>query len=162
MSEAGSTEYKKHHDKVATMVHWELCRKYGFEYAKHWFKHRVEAVMENQDGKILWDVNIRTNRVIEARRPDIVLIEKKNKETFIFDVAIPGDFCVRDKEAKNISMWNTKTRVIPIMIGALGAESLLTKYLAPIGVMARKGDSLQRNATLEPAHILVKFLSIPA
>ena len=136
MSEAGSTEYKKHHDKVATMVHWELCRKYGFEYAKHWFKHRVEAVMENQDGKILWDVNIRTNRVIEARRPDIVLIEKKNKETFIFDVAIPGDFCVRDKEAKNISkykylaleqswVWNTKDGVTPIVIGALQAESLL-------------------------------------
>ena len=31
-----SKQYKKRHDKVATMVHWELCSKYGFDPAKHW------------------------------------------------------------------------------------------------------------------------------
>ena len=98
-----------------------------------------------------------------------MLIKKKNQETFIFDEAIPGDFCVRDKKAKyqNLAleifqMWNTKTRVIPIIIGALGAESLLTKYLAQIGVMARKSDSLQQNAMLEPAQIMAIVLFISA
>ena len=33
-------------------------------------------------------------------------------------------------------MWNTKTRVIPIVV-----TSALTEYLALIGVMTRKGDS---------------------
>ena len=93
--------------------------------------------MENQDTKVLGEFNIRTNRVIEARHPDIVLIDKENQKTFIIDVAIPRDFHVRDKNAEKISkyqdlaleisrMWNTRTRVIGV-IGALGVESLLTE-----------------------------------
>ena len=46
---------KKCHDKVATMVHWELCSKYGFELEKHWYGHRTERVMKNKDTKILQD-----------------------------------------------------------------------------------------------------------
>ena len=45
-------------------------------------------MIENQDTKILWDFNIRTDRVIEAKRLDIVVIGK-NQETFITGVAIP-------------------------------------------------------------------------
>ena len=47
----------------------------------------------------------------------------------------------------------------PIVIGA---ESLLIEYLALIGVMTRKGDSMQQIAMLELAHILRRVLSIPA
>ena len=52
--------------------------------------------------KILWDFHIRTDRVIETRCPVIVLIDNKNQETLIIDVAIPGDFRIRDKEAEKI------------------------------------------------------------
>ena len=58
-------------------------------------------------------------------------------------MAIPWDFCVWDEEAEKISkykdlaleisrMWNTETRVISIVIGALGVESLFTEYLTLI------------------------------
>ena len=60
------------------MVDWELCSEYGFEPTKHWYEERTEGVMENEDAKILWGFNIRTDRVIDARRSDIVLIDKKN------------------------------------------------------------------------------------
>ena len=94
------TEYKKRHDKVATMVHWKLCSMYGFESIKHWYEHRAGGVMKNQDTNILWDFSIKTEHVIKTRLPDIVLNDKKNQETFIIDVGVPGDFCVWDKEAK--------------------------------------------------------------
>ena len=48
--------------------------------------------MEDQDTKFFWDFNIKFARVIEARRPDIVLINKKNQETLIIDVAITREF----------------------------------------------------------------------
>ena len=92
------TEYKKSHAEVAIMGHWELCSKYGFKSAKHWYEHRAEGVIENQDVKILSDFNIRTDGVTEARRPDIVFIGKKNQETFILNMTIPEDFRVRNKE----------------------------------------------------------------
>ena len=50
----------------------------------------------------MWNFSIRTDLVVEARCPDIVLIDKRNEETFIIDVAILKDFRVRDKEAKRI------------------------------------------------------------
>ena len=30
-------EYRKHHDKVALRVHWEICRKYGIERTDKWY-----------------------------------------------------------------------------------------------------------------------------
>lgn len=167
------TEYKKRHDKVATMVHWELCKQHGLHHSQKWYEHRADAVMENDNVKILWDFNVRTDRVIEARRPDIVLIDKLNKETLIIDVAVPGDFRVKDKELEKVTkyqdlvieigrMWDTQARVIPIVIGALGAINHLTGYLALLGVQGRKSDSMQQTALLGSAHILRKVLSIPA
>ena len=126
-------EYKKRHDRVASIIHWELCAIHGFQRSKNWFDHLAESVMENDRVKILWDFNIHTDRVIEARRPDIVVVDKFNSETTIIDVAIPGDFRVKDKELEKIEkyqdlalkvsrMWNASVRVIPIVMGALRAK----------------------------------------
>ena len=41
--------------------------------------------------KLLWDFNIQTDKVIEARQPDLVLVDKEKKERQIIDIAIPGD-----------------------------------------------------------------------
>ena len=46
-SKLAQTEYRKHHDKVTTMVYWELCIKYGFALSKFWWEHGAEEVMEN-------------------------------------------------------------------------------------------------------------------
>ena len=86
--------------KLAYTAPRGVYSKYGFEPAKHWYEHRAEEVMKNQDVEILWDFNIRTNRVIEARRPDIVLIDRNNQETLINDVVIPVDFHVRTRRLK--------------------------------------------------------------
>ena len=51
-------------------------------------------------------------------------------------------------------MWNTRTILIPVAIGALEAE-----YLALIRVMTRKGDSMQQTAALELPRILRKVLA---
>ena len=66
-SKLAQTKYKERHDKIVTIVLRDVCSKYGFKPAKHWYKHRAEGVMENQNAMILWDFNIRTDHVIEAR-----------------------------------------------------------------------------------------------
>ena len=43
-------------------------------------------------------MNIESNQVIEARRPDIAFINKEEKEVKITDEAVPGDARVKDKE----------------------------------------------------------------
>ena len=75
------------------------------------------------------------NRKREARRPDIVFIDKE-KEVVIIDVAIPGDERVKDKELEKVEkyqllkdeiaiVWHMrKVIVVPVVIGALGAVSV--------------------------------------
>ena len=41
--------------------------------------------------KILGDCSIQCDLMYEARRPDIVVVDKTSRETKIIDVAIPGD-----------------------------------------------------------------------
>ena len=71
-------EYKRRHDKVALALHWDLCRKYDFECGSKWYEHVPEGVLESADVKILWDFTIQTDHVIQARRPDIVVVDKES------------------------------------------------------------------------------------
>ena len=43
---------------------------------------------------------IQCDKEIEARRPDIVVVDKQKREVKIIDVAIPGDVRVCEKELK--------------------------------------------------------------
>jgi hypothetical protein len=84
-------------------------------------------------------------------------------------VAIPGDRNVIQKETENIlkykdltieieRMWNVKTRVIPIIIGATGTISKsFRKHLSAIPGN-HEVKELQKTAILDTAHILRKVL----
>jgi len=87
----------------------------------------------------------------------------------LIDIAISGDRNMIRKEAKKIlkykdltveiqCMWNVKTKVIPVIIGATGTISkLFRKYMSN---MPGKHEvkELQKTAMLGTAHILRKVL----
>ena len=60
-------DYKKRHDRLASIIHWELCALHGFKRSENWFDHRVKPAMENDRVKILWGPNIHSDIVINAR-----------------------------------------------------------------------------------------------
>ena len=47
---------------------------------------------------MLWDINVQCDNVIEARRPDIIVIYKKERMGIIIDIAVPADARVVEKE----------------------------------------------------------------
>ena len=61
--------------------------------------------MESKNFKILWYFTVQCDRKIEARRPDIVFIDNKEREVLIIDVAIPGDDRVKDKELEKLEIY---------------------------------------------------------
>ena len=94
--------------------------------------HEPDSVLENEDYKILWDLSIQTNHVIEARRPDLVVVDKKERSCKITDFAVPGDSRIEEKEKDKIEkyqdlgrelqkIWNVKVKIIPLVVGSLGA-----------------------------------------
>ncbi|KAJ8029456.1 hypothetical protein HOLleu_28849 [Holothuria leucospilota] len=168
-----ATEYLERHNKVAAALHLEICRHYGIPTAEqHPWLHRPETVNETDRVKILWDFEVRTDKVITARRPDIIVVDKQEKTAKIIDVAIPLDKNIRGKEAEKTQkyqdlkleiqkLWDVKAEVIPIVIGALGAVSTsLEGHLqrAPGEHDMRK---LMKQAILGSAHILRRVLDLP-
>ena len=142
------------------------------ERANNWYEQKPERVVESEKSKILWDFTIQCDQKIEARRPDIVFIDKKEREVVIINVAIPGDDRVKDKELEKVEkyqllkdeiakVWRMrKVIVIPVVIGALGAVSVNFKeYMKRIGVNL-KLEVIQKTALLGTAKILRKVLSL--
>ena len=79
-SKLAQKEYKARHDWVGKVIHWEMCKKFKFDYTNKWYMHNPAPVLENNTHKLLWDFNIQTDRLIPTRRPDFITITKKERE----------------------------------------------------------------------------------
>ena len=170
-SKLAQKEYKRRHDWAGKRIHWEVCRKNGIEVKPKWYEHQPEAVQENERYKILKDFNIQTDHVIEARRPDMIVIDKETKFAKIIDCAIPYDSRVNSKEVEKIEkyqdlareikkLWGMRVTVIPIVTGTLGTTpKKLKKRLEDIGIETRVTE-LQKTVILHSARILRKVLEI--
>ena len=137
-------EYKRRHDNVARKVHWDFCKKNGLEHTEKWYEHIPEGVVENEEVKVLWDINVQCDNVIEARRPDIIVINKKERKGIITDIAVPADVRV----------------VIPVVIGALGSVTKGSdRWIEKLGIPFNVGV-IQKTALLGTARILRKVLEM--
>ena len=75
-------EYKARHEWIGKVIHWEICKKFKFDHAKKWYMHNTAPVLETDTQKLLWDFVIQTDHLISTRRPDLVIINKKNNNKF--------------------------------------------------------------------------------
>ena len=72
-------EYKARHDLVGKLIHWEMCKKFKFDPTNKWYTHNPAPVQENDTHKLLWNFNIQTDHLILARRPYLIIINKKKR-----------------------------------------------------------------------------------
>ena len=66
--------YKTRHDWVGKVIHWELCMKLKFDHTNKQYMHNLESLQENETHKVLRDFEIQTDRLMSARRPDLIII----------------------------------------------------------------------------------------
>ena len=57
-----------------------------------------EYFLEKETHKLFWDFEIQTDHLISARRPNLVIINKKKRTCWIVDFALPADNKVKLKE----------------------------------------------------------------
>jgi len=71
---------------------------------------------------------------ITARRPDIIVIDKDVSLTVLIHVSIPAEKIISASEEEKITkyqdlrielerLWKTKTKIVPIVVRALGSIS---------------------------------------
>jgi hypothetical protein len=132
---------------VSAQLHFNICKEIGVKLdTKHWYEHVPKSVETSRGGKvtILWNQQIQTDRTIPNNKPDIVICDYEKGTCMLIDVEIPGDRNVIHKETEKIlkykdltieiqRMWNVKTRVTPVIIGATGATSKsFRKYVSTV------------------------------
>ena len=96
----------------------------------------------------MWDFSIQINHVIEAQRPDLIVVDKKERSCKIIDFAVPEDSRTEEKEKDKIEkyqglqrelqkIWNVKVKIIPLVVGSLGAiPKQFCNRLKQIGITA--------------------------
>ena len=131
--------------------------------------HNPAPVVENGTHKLLWDFDIHMNHLITARRPDLIIINKKKRTCKIVDFAVPADHRIKLKECEKKDkyldlarelkkLWNMQLTMIPIVIGAFGTVTKgLLKGQDDLEVGGRV-ETIQTTALLTTARILRKVL----
>ncbi|KAL1448670.1 hypothetical protein WDU94_005640 [Cyamophila willieti] len=167
------TAYTERHDSVGKIIHQKLALDHNLinDYTPY-YQYVPKTVLENQHYKIYWDNPIQTDKTIIANRPDIVLVNKGTKETFLIDVAIPNDNNVECKYNEKMKkylelaieikrVWNqNKVYIIPFIISATGItpksfKNSLVKLNLPEDIHTKA----QKAVIIKTASILRKFLN---
>jgi len=158
---------------VCAQLHFNICKEIGVQLdKKHRYEHVPKSVGTGQGGNvtILWNQQVQTDRTIPNNKPDIIIRDNKKRTCRLIDVAISGDRNVIKKEVEEIlkykdptieiqRMWNVKTKVIPVTIGATGNISKsFRKYVSNIPGN-HEVKELQKTVILGTAHILRKVLT---
>ena len=54
--------------------------------------HKLEAVIENEMHRILWDFEIQIDHSNLTRKPDLVFIKKKKRTCYLVDFSVLADY----------------------------------------------------------------------
>jgi hypothetical protein len=164
-------DYVKRHDRVGSIIHWALCRRFGITVSNQPSQHIPEKVVENGKMKLLWNFTIKTLTSIEANRPDLVLVDKSDDTALLVDFSIPHDSNIKTKSQQKITkyqplkeeiktLWKLrKVNIIPIIIGCLGSQTNeLKEALKSLKINTLiNTDLLQKEALCGTVEILKKL-----
>ena len=115
------------------------------------------------------DFNIQTDHQFPARRPDLIIINKRKRICKIVYFAVPPDHRINLKEngkkdkyldlARELKkLWNMKVTIVPIVIGALGTITKgLLRGLEYLEIGGRV-ETIQTTVLVRTASILIRVL----
>jgi len=125
------TEYVERQDGVAKIIHQKLAETAELIDDKSpYCKYTSASVLENENFKLYWNRSILTDKTVPFNRPDITFMNKKTKNTFLIDIAVPNTHNLaktitrkqnKYQELTNeiCAIWKQKAaQVIPIVISS--------------------------------------------
>ena len=128
--------------------------------------------MENAEIKLLWDINIQSGNLIDTRRPDLIVINKKEQKGIIIDIAVPTDVRVKEKEKEKVEkyqdlkkeikrLWKLgNVEIVPVVVGALGSVSAeFERWMGKLGITCNVGV-MQKSVLFRTTRILRKLLEM--
>lgn len=170
-----NSKYLQRHNKVATILYIHIIKEFGLPPIEEvpYYKYLPPPVTENNGFTIYWDKSIITDLTIAHNRPDITLIDKDNKITYLIDVSIPSNNNIDTKYQEKINkycdlkrevqlMWNMdKVYIVPIIISSMGLipknlENMLKLIKTPFNICRK----MQKSVLLDAANIVRSVMEI--
>jgi hypothetical protein len=167
------TEYVKKHDGLAKIIHQKLAEAAELTEDKSpYYKYTPANVKQSEHFKLYWNRSILTDKTISFNRPDITFTNKKTKDTFLIDIAVPDTHnlakTITDKQNKCQElaneicvMWKHKAaQVIPIVISSTGViPKSLSQSLTRLNLHSNTHIKLQKSVILGTFSIVRNFLN---
>jgi hypothetical protein len=92
------SEYKKRHDIFAKIIHMNLGVKFNLlKNTQPHYSYTPESCLENDSYKLYFDRTILTDIHIKHNRPDIIILNKKQKQAYLLDIAVPNSHNITQK-----------------------------------------------------------------
>ena len=82
---------QKRHDRLAKVIHQKLPEAADLiEDKSPYYKYTPASVLESDNFKLYWNRSILTDKTILFKRRDITFMNKKTKNTFLTNIAVPN------------------------------------------------------------------------
>jgi hypothetical protein len=167
------TEYIKRHDEAAKVIHQKLAEAAELTEDKcPYYRYKPANVLENDNFKLYRNRSIITDITIPFNRHDITLMNKKTKNTFLIDIAIPHTHnlakTITEKQKKYQElaneirvMWKQDAvQVVPIVISATGIiPKSLSQSLKRLNLHPNAYIQMQKVVILGTCSTVTNFLN---
>jgi hypothetical protein len=161
------SEYKKRHDIFAKIIHMNLAVKFKLlkDTQPHYI-YKPESCLE-----LYFDRTVLTDIHIQHNRPDIIILNKQQKQAYVLDIAVPNSHTYNTKINKYLelcvamrNLWcSEKKSILSLIISAAEIEpqpQSLFKNLKILDLENTLVVEIQKGILLYSCHIVRKFLNI--
>jgi hypothetical protein len=145
---------------------------YSYFNNKH-YSYTPESCLENDSYKLYFDRTILTDIRIKHNRPDIIILNKQQKQAYLLDIAVPNSHNITQTYNTKINkylelsvamrnLWCLeKISILPLVISATGiVPQSLFKNLKILDLDNTLVVEIQKGILLYSCHIVRKFLNI--
>jgi hypothetical protein len=166
------SEYKKRHDIFTKIIHMNLAVKFNLYTQPHYI-YKPESCLENDNYKSYFDRTVLTDIHIQHNRPDIIILNKQQKQAYLLDIAVPNSHNITQTYNTKINkylelsvamrnLWSLeKISILPLIISSTGiVPQSLFKNLKILDLRNTLVVEIQKRILLYSCYIVRKFLNI--
>jgi hypothetical protein len=123
--------------------------------------------LENDNYKLYFDRTVLTDIHIKHNRPDIIILNKQQKQAYLLDIAVPNSHNITQtcnskiNKYLELSVAMRNLSILPLVISATGiVPQSLFKNLKILDLGNTLVVEIQKGILLYSCHIVRKFLNI--
>jgi hypothetical protein len=156
------------------IIHMNLAVKFNLlKNTQAHYSYTPESCLENDSYKLYFDRTILTDIHIKHNRPDIIILNKQQKQAYLLDIAVPNSHNITQTYNTKINKYLElsvamrnfwcleKISILPLVISATGiVPQSLFKNLKILDLDNTLVVEIQKGILLYSCHIVRKFLNI--